>query len=78
MRAGLLPQDHTLDDELAVVFREALLQGALLFFDEFESLGDDDGGIVRATFDRHLAEHPGVAILAGTSAWVPRWSRPLA
>ena len=77
VRAGLLPQDHTLDDELAVLFREALLHGALVFIDEFESFGDDDRGIVRATFDRHLAEHPGVTILAGTSAWVPRGRDPL-
>jgi SpoVK/Ycf46/Vps4 family AAA+-type ATPase len=70
-RAGLLPQDHTLAAELAILFREAVLQNALLFIDELDTLGDDDGGVARSALGRHLVEYPGVAILAGTGAWVP-------
>ena len=40
VHAGLLAHDHTVDDELAVVFRAASLHGALLFIDEFEMFGD--------------------------------------
>ena len=74
VHAGLLAHDHTVDDELAVVFRAASLHGALLFIDEFEMFGDHDHdrGAVSAMFERRLAAHTGVTIVAGTRDWVPR------
>ena len=74
VHAGLLADDHTVDDELAVVFRAASLHGALLFIDEFEMFGDHDHdrGAVSAMFERRLAAHTGVTIVAGTRDWVPR------
>ena len=53
------------------------MQGALLFVEELDLLGDDTRGVARLTFGWRLAEYPGVAILAGTRAGVPLFDGPL-
>lgn len=77
VRAGLLGHDDTVDAELAVIFREALLQGALLFIDEFDTFAEGDHRLVQPIVDQQLAARRGVTILAGTSAWIARTRNPL-
>ena len=70
VRAGLLDAD-SLDATLAVVFREALLQGALLFIEEFDAFAPAEHSAARGVFEHRLAGYCGVTILAGAAAWVP-------
>ena len=75
--AQLPPADHTLDEILTLIFREARLHGALLYLDDLDALQGDEGARWREVLARRLAEHPGVTILAGAQAWAPLGVEPL-
>ncbi|MCA1702925.1 MAG: ATP-binding protein, partial [Actinobacteria bacterium] len=75
---GRLPLgDHSLSDFLALIFREAWLQGALLYLDDLDALHGEQGTVCRRALAGQLAQHPGVTILAGAQIWVPLGEEPL-
>ena len=53
-----------------VTFREAWLTGAILYLDGIDSLRRDDAATQLSRLIEAVAEHPGIAILAGEQAWV--------
>ena len=57
------------DEVLFRAFREASLQGAVLYLHDLDALPEP--GPARLALARCLSGHHGVAILAGTKAWVP-------
>ncbi|MCX4821047.1 AAA family ATPase [Streptomyces sp. NBC_01142] len=70
--AGRLPQEEgPLRDVLALVLREASLQGALLYIDGVCGIGHQ-----RSLADQ-LAGHEGVVVMSGTAPWAPVPGRPL-
>ena len=69
--------DHGLPDFLALIFREAWLQGALLYLDDLDSLHGEQGTFCRRALAGQLAQHQGVTILAGAQVWAPWGEEPL-
>jgi SpoVK/Ycf46/Vps4 family AAA+-type ATPase len=69
--------DETLLDVLALVFREVSLHGALLYLDNVDTLRPEQRSFCRQALAQRLAEHEGVAILAGARAWTPMGPEPL-
>jgi ATP-dependent 26S proteasome regulatory subunit len=56
---------------LKLIFREAWLQNALLYFDGFDILQHHERAIPYQYFIQALKEAPGITILAGTKPWTP-------
>jgi AAA+ superfamily predicted ATPase len=69
--------DHSLPDVLALIFREAWLQGALLYLDDLDTLQGEQGAFCRRALAGQLTQHPGVTILAGTQVWAQLGEEPL-
>jgi ATPase family associated with various cellular activities (AAA) len=73
--SGLPAGPDEADGVLFRAFREASLQGALLYLDGLDALPEE--GPARLELARYLSGHPGIAILAGTTPWAPLGGPPL-
>jgi MoxR-like ATPase len=72
-------KDVAFDTLARLVGREALLLDANLYWTGFDALLADDKGAWCQALLRQLAERPGLAFLAGETAWEPSgdcWQRP--
>ncbi len=65
------------DEVLARAFREACLQGALLYLDGLDALHGERREAGRQVLASHLSQHDGVVILAGSRPWTPLGGAPL-
>jgi len=70
----LLSSDIDFMQALHVTFREAWLQGSILYWDELDALRTSDRADLYRLLLEQLAEHGGVAILSGTLPWTPHKS----
>jgi SpoVK/Ycf46/Vps4 family AAA+-type ATPase len=64
-------EDVAFETAVRLILREALLQDAAVYWDGFDSLLADERLAWRIVLLRALEEQPGLAILAGDSAWEP-------
>ena len=64
-------------DLLSTLFREAWLQGAILYLDDMDALTCDQGARCREALCERLAQDPGITIMAGSQPWIPSGREPL-
>lgn len=68
----LLTSEHaTFETGMRLARREAILQGAALYWDGFDILLADEKRVLRMLLIEELARCPGVSFLAGDIAWEP-------
>lgn len=54
-----------------LLFREARMNGAVLYISDLEDFRGADAGVARHVLLEELRHQPGATILAGSSAWIP-------
>jgi SpoVK/Ycf46/Vps4 family AAA+-type ATPase len=59
------------EEAVRLTFREAWLQDAVLYLDNFDSVRNAERAVPHQHILKCLADHSGVAILAGAEPWVP-------
>jgi ATP-dependent 26S proteasome regulatory subunit len=69
--AWMLEGDLSFETALRLSYREGLLQDAVLYWDHFDVLLDEDKSSLRQIMARELETHPGLTFLAGERAWEP-------
>jgi hypothetical protein len=66
-----MPEAVRAEPPWKLLFREARMNGAILYISDLEDLRGAEGSTARHALLDELCNQPGVTILADTSAWVP-------